>query len=403
MSSILHANESEAASDIDPFAREFLADPYPFHEHLREAGPIVRLTRYNVLASARYEQVHGILNNWQVFGSAGGVGISNFHKEANWRPPSLLLETDPPVHTRARTVMNRVLSPPNLRKLRDGFYQDAIRLLDQALERKSFDAVAELTQPYPLKVFPDAVGIADDERQRLLDYGDMVFSTMGPRNDLYQASMARAGNVVPWVTQRCERSALRPGSLGSEVYAAADVGDVTEAEAALLVRSFLSAGVDTTIYALGNAVLCFAENPKQWQLLRQDPSKVRAAFEEVMRFELAFQAFFRTTTQATSIAGVPIGKEEKIYLSVAAANRDPRRWDEPSRFDITRKATGQVGFGTGIHGCVGQMIARLEVEMMLTAMIERVASIELTGKPDRLLHNTLRAVTSLPVQMMRSN
>jgi len=181
------------------------------------------------------------------------------------------------------------------------------------------------------------------------------------------------------------------------------VGDVTEAEAALLVRSFLSAGVDTTIYALGNAVLCFAENPKQWQLLRQDPSKVRAAFEEVMRFESAFQAFFRTTTQAATIAGVPIGKEEKIYLSVAAANRDPRRWEEPTRFDITRKATGQVGFGTGIHGCVGQMIARLEVEMMLTAMIERVASIELTGKPDRLLHNTLRAVTSLPVQMTRSN
>ena len=116
-----------------------------------------------------------------------------------------------------------------------------------------------------------------------------------------------------------------------------------------------------------------------------------------------FRRFSGLPRKLRRIAGVPIGKEEKIYLSVAAANRDPRRWDEPSRFDITRKAAGQVGFGTGIHGCVGQMIARLEVEMMLTAMIERVASIELTGKPDRLLHNTLRAVTSLPVQMTRSN
>jgi cytochrome P450 len=393
--------ERVASSDIDPFARAFLSDPYPFHEQLREAGAVVRLSKYNVYAVARYAEAHAILNDWQTFGSSGGVGIANFHKEANWRPPSLLLETDPPNHTRARSVMNRVLALPNLRKLRDAFYRDAVRLLERALEQKSFDAVAELTRPYPLKVFPDAVGLAEDEREKLLAYGDMVFNTMGPKNEYYEAAMSRAAEVIPWVTQRCERAALRPDSLGAEVYKAADAGEVTEAEAALLVRSFLSAGVDTTIYALGNAILCFAENPGEWRRLRQDPSKVRAAFEEVMRFESSFQAYFRTTTRATDIAGVLIAPEEKIYVSVASANRDPRRWDEPARFDISRKVAGHVGFGAGIHGCVGQMIARLEVEMMLAAMVERVASIELAGKPDRLLHNTLRAVTKLPVQMTR--
>ena len=114
-----------AASEIDPFSREFLADPYPYHEQLREAGPVVRLTRYDAWAVFRHEQVQAVLNDWQTFGSGAGVGLANFHKEGNWRPPSLLLETDPPVHTRARTVMNRVLSPRNLRELRDGFYQDA--------------------------------------------------------------------------------------------------------------------------------------------------------------------------------------------------------------------------------------------------------------------------------------
>jgi len=201
--------------------------------------------------------------------------------------------------------------------------------------------------------------------------------------------------------QRCSRAALRPGSLGAEVYKHADSGDVTEAEAALLVRSFLSAGIDTTVCALGNALLCFAENPAEWQKLRQDPSKVRQAFEEVMRFETPFQCYFRTTTRATEFAGVTIDNEEKIYVSIAAANRDPRRWPEPTRFDIARKTPGHVGFGAGIHACVGQMMARLEVEMMLVAMLERVASIEIDGKPERLLHNTLRAVTKLPVHMTR--
>ena len=99
---------------------------------------------------------------------------------------------------------------------------------------------------------------------------------------------------------------------------------------------------------------------------------------------------------------MPIETEEKIYVSVAAANRDPRRWAEPTRFDIDRRTAGHVGFGAGIHGCVGQMIARMEIEMLLLALRERVASIELTGKPERLLHNTLRAVTKLPVKWTRS-
>ncbi len=398
----LTLNDRAVTSEIDPFSREFLADPYPYHEQLREAGPVVRLARYDAWAVFRHEQVQAVLNDWQTFSSGAGVGLANFHKEGNWRPPSLLLETDPPAHTRARTVMNRVLSPRNLRELRDGFYRDAVRLVDRALELGSFDAVAELAQPYPLRVFPDAVGLAEDERETLLPYGNMVFNTMGPKNDFYHAALAPVDEVLPWVMRRCERSALRPGSLGAEVYQHADTGDITEQEAALLVRSFLSAGIDTTIFALGNALLCFAEHPAEWQKLREDPAKVRPAIEEAIRFESPFQCYFRTTTTATEIAGVPIEGGEKIYVSVAAANRDPRRWGEPARFDIERKTAGHVGFGAGIHGCVGQMIARMEIEMLLVALRERVASIELTGKPERLLHNTLRAVTRLPVKWTRS-
>ena len=131
-------NDPVATSEIDPFSSEFLADPYPNHEQLREAGPVVRLARYDAWAVFRYEQVHAVLNDWQTFSSGAGVGLANFHKEGNWRPLSLLLETDPPDHTRARTVMNRVLSPRNLRELRDGFYRDAVRMVDRALEFGSF-------------------------------------------------------------------------------------------------------------------------------------------------------------------------------------------------------------------------------------------------------------------------
>jgi len=401
--SMAQLRDAVASSDIDPFSREFLTDPYPFHRELRDLGPVVRLTRYDVWAVTRYEQVSAILNNWEAFGSGGGVGLANFHTEGNWRPPSLLLETDPPTHTRARTVMNRAVAPNLLRALRDGFYQEAVRTIDKVLELGTFDAVAEISIPYPLKVFPDAVGIAPEEREMLLPYGSMVFNTMGPKNDLYHASLAPVDKILPWVMQRCSRNALRPGSLGAEVYKYADTGEVSEQEAALLVRSFLSAGIDTTVHAVGNALLCFAENPGEWQKLRQEPARARIAFEEVMRFETPFQCYFRTTTAPAEIAGTPIGAEEKIYVSIASANRDPRRWEEPERFNISRKVSGHVGFGIGVHACVGQMIARLEIEALTNAMVERVASIELAGKPERLLHNTLRAVSKLPVRMTRVN
>jgi len=403
MQSVQQLDRTAAISDVDPFSREFLADPFPFHEELRERGPVVRLSNYDVWAVTRYDQVSAVLNNWETFGSGGGVGLANFHKEGNWRPPSLLLETDPPTHTRARTVMNRAVAPNLLRALRDGFYQEAVRHIDRVLDLGTFDAVAELSIPYPLKVFPDAVGIAAEEREMLLPYGSMVFNTMGPKNDLYHAALAPVDKILPWVMQRCARNALRPGSLGAEVYKYADTGEVTEQEAALLVRSFLSAGIDTTVHAVGNAILCFAENPGEWQKLRQEPSKTRAAFEEVMRFETPFQCYFRTTTRETEIAGTRIDASEKIYVSVASANRDPRKWEEPARFNISRKVAGHVGFGTGIHACVGQMIARLEIDALLAAMLERVATIELAGKPERLIHNTLRAVSRLPVRMTRMN
>ncbi|HEX3914511.1 MAG TPA: hypothetical protein VHW71_13455, partial [Steroidobacteraceae bacterium] len=182
MLSLAEADQTILTSDIDPFSQAFLADPYPHQQQLRDTGPIVRLARYGVWAVARYEQVCAVLNDWQTFCSGGGVGMSNFHKEKNWRPPSLLLETDPPIHDRARTVMNRAMSPKNLRALRDGFLREAARMIERAVDLVTFDAVAELGRSYPLKVFPDAVGIAEDGREILLPYGNMVFNTMGPKN-----------------------------------------------------------------------------------------------------------------------------------------------------------------------------------------------------------------------------
>jgi len=221
---------------------------------------------------------------------------------------------------------------------------------------------------------------------------------MGSRNQLFERAWENAEEVIEWVATACQRKALAEDCLAARIYESVDAVLVGEAHAALLVRSFLSAGIDTTTHAIANALFCFAQNPEQWSRIRNDRALVKPAFEELMRFDSPFQTFFRTAASDAEIAGVGIPKDSKVMLSVGAANRDPRKWTDPDTFDIARNTKGHVGFGAGIHGCVGQMIARLEVETLLTALADRVGSIELAGEPVRQLHNTLRGFERLPMR-----
>jgi 4-methoxybenzoate monooxygenase (O-demethylating) len=386
-------------SAIDPFSHAFLGDPYPHHEAMRETGPVVWLEQYGIWAMARHQEVRDALTDWQTYCSGAGVGLSDFRKEPPWRPPSIILEADPPLHTRTRAVLTRILSPAAINILRETFAREAEALADRLVQRREFDGIADLAEAYPLKVFPDAVGLAEQGRENLLPYGNMVFNSFGPRNDLFDKAMANAGPVRDWIMSKCSRAALAPDGLGMKIFDAVDGGELSEEEAGMLVRSFLSAGIDTTVYGLGNALYCFATNPAQWTILRENPNLIRGSFEEVLRFEAPVQTFFRTTTKAVEVGNVKIGDGEKVLLFLAAANRDPRRWDRPDTFDVRRRATGHMTFGTGIHGCVGQAVARLESEAIFGALAKRVASFEMIGKPERRLNNTLRGLDTLPLRV----
>ncbi len=393
---------SPVVSDIDPFSDEFLNDPYPFHEQLREAGPVVWLERYGIWASACHAEVHRGLTDWETFSSAAGVGIDDFRRSKPWRPPSLILEADPPLHTRTRAVMNRALSAKAMAALRDSFRDVAERLADALIARRHVDAIADIAEAYPLSVFPKAVGLGPDGLENLLPYGTMVFNAFGPRNAHFEKAMVEAGRVVGWINAQCAREALSPDGIGAAIWSAVDTGEVTQEEAPVLVRSLLSAGLDTTIIGIGNGLYAFAANPEQWRALRDNPALARPAFDEILRWETPVQTFFRTTTKPVELGGVAIDADAKILLFLSGANRDPRRWDAPETFDITRRAAGHVAFGAGIHMCVGQMLARLESEMILSALARRVARIDIVGEPRRKLNNTLRQFASLPVALTRA-
>ena len=391
--------------DLDPYAPEHLNDPYPMHHAVREAGPVVRLKPYPTLvACARHEQVHAVLNDHVNFISSAGVGLSNFNLEAPFRPKSLILEADPPQHTQMRAILSRILSPKAVMQIRATFAAEAETLIERCLEisttKGAIDGIHDLAQLYPLKVFPDAVGLGNDGRENLLVYGDMVFNSMGPRNELLAKSAARMGPVTEWIMAHCAREHLRPGGFGDQIYQAADAGEITHEQAPMLVRSFLSAGVDTTINGLGNALFALAQHPAEYAKLHADPALARPAFEEALRWESTAQTFYRTAGCDTQIAGIPVAQNTKVLCFLGGANRDPRKWPDADRYNIERRPSGHVALGSGIHGCVGQAIARLEGEVVLAALARRVKAIDTTGAHTRRLNNTLRALDTLPLRFI---
>ncbi len=383
--------------DVDPFDPAILTDPLDYYAELRSKGPFVYIPKYSVLACGRYDETKEVFSDWERFVSSRGVGLQDFSLEEPWRPPSIVLEVDPPYHTKTRAVIERALSPRAVRNLSESFKADAEKLVDALLEKGTFEAVEELAETYPTTVFPNAVGLREGDRRRLVDYGEMVFNAIGPDNELRRNAMAKGPNVVPWIMEQCQRERLNPEGFGAAIYAASDTGEITADEAGLLVRSLLSAGVDTTVTALGSAVWCLANNPDQFQLLKTDSTLPVWTFEETLRYTSPVHTFCRTANLDTEVSGVKIEEGSKVLCVLGSANLDEDHWPEADKFDIGRKPSDHLALGVGVHGCVGQNVARAELDAVLTALAGKVGSIELAGEAVWRPNNSVHTLDRLPV------
>ncbi|GHH17867.1 cytochrome P450 [Amycolatopsis oliviviridis] len=394
--------------DLDPFGTEVLTDPYPLEHALLDAGPLSYLSAHDIYAVARYDAVYAALRNWQGFQSGAGVGLSNFRTEKPWRQLSIVVEADPPHHDAPRRVLANLLGPRAQRRLRDEWMAKAHKMVGQVLDGTpggtvEFDAVTAIAEKFPPRAVGDALGLPEEGRENLLPFSDFLLNAFGPRNELVAAGAPHAKFLTTWVMEHCQRDALTEDGLGGQIWAAADRGEITHEQAPGVVRSLFAAGFNTTVHALAAVMHALVTHPEQWARLRAQPSLARIAFDEAVRWASPVQTFFRT-----AVGDVPVGDHvvpdgAKVLMFLGAANRDPRRWTDPERFDLSRDPSGHVGFGFGLHQCVGQNLARLEAECLITALAERVETLELAAPGERRLNNTLRAWHSIPVRARLAN
>jgi cytochrome P450 len=346
------------------------------------------------LMLARYEHVAAGLKDWRKFSSTSRP----WHDPQSVRP-ELLLTDDPPKHTRVRTVVANALSPKALSQMGEAFRRDARHIVAnlKAREGQPIDAVQDITQAFVYKVLPDLIGLPQAGREHMYAFGNMVWATMGPMNALFHEAMQNTDEVIAWASQCCNRENLSAGSLGMAMYEAADRGEITPQEANLLVGILLSAAADTTVLTLANTIRAFCEFPDQYQLVRKNPALVKAAFEESLRWDSPSRMAGRIAMTDVEIDGYVIPAGERCGLMFAAANRDPRRWQDPQRFDVKRNTNGSMGFGHGVHACVGRVLALLEAEAMLGALVESVESFEAAGPPEPWMTTIGHGPIRLPV------
>jgi cytochrome P450 len=387
----LRGMSTPPTSDVDLFADDVVLDPYPVFTGLRDLGPVVHLPRNDVYALTRYDVVRDALADWETFSSTSIA----FNPAANEALTGTSLASDPPVHTQLRATLTENLSPRALRGLKGQITQKADALVAGLVEKGSFEAIDALARAFPLEVVADLIGFTGEVRANMLRWGQAAMEVLGPLNQRTAENFPVAGELYAWCS-RVTAEDLADGSVGRGIFDAEARGAIPPGTAGHIIHQYLGAGVDTTIAAIGNIVALFARHPDQLALVREDPSLVPAAFNEVLRYWAPVHAWGRRVTRDVTVAGTDIPAGAQVAVLFGAGNRDPRHYENPDAFLVERNPVDHLSFGYGPHGCAGQGLARLEAHAVIDALARRVGRL-VTGPEVRLPGNTTRSIEELPV------
>jgi cytochrome P450 len=381
----------------DIYSVNAIVNPYPHYQRLRDLGPIVWLTKHKVYVLPRYAESKAVLLDDKTFLSGHGVALNRI---ANRISRGTTLNSDGVEHDQRRKLLAHRLLPRSLRAISDGVDATAAAVVAAALNKGEIDGVNDLAAALPLAVVPDLIGWPRDQRDHLIEWGGATFDVLGPLNWQAIKAMPGAFRMLLFARRVVRKRTFLPGSMADELLLAADQGELSHAECPALMVDYLAPSIDTTMSAISNALYLFASHPEQWQLLKDEPTLMANAINEVLRYEPPLRAFARRAGQPTEIGGVRIRSGARVLVMYASANRDEREWEQPAVFDITRDAGRQIGFGQGAHACAGQSLARLETTAMLRALIERVDRIEVTSSPTWAINNIIHRHERLPLKLI---
>ncbi len=397
-----------APLEFNPLDPAFIADPYPFYRRLRETAPVFK-TPQGLWLVTRYEDVAFALRDKRFGKDFVGNLERRYGDLARMNEPAVanlgrtMLVLDPPDHTRLRGLVTKAFTARRVADMRPRIKAQVDAQLDRVIDKGEMDVMRDLAHRLPVIVICDMLGIPEEHRAPFLAGSNVSGRILEPvpmsREELDQANRnIQMANV--YFNQLCDLRRREPrDDLTTELVRAEEAGDKLSAEELQAnIGLLFGAGHETTTNLIGNGLLALHRNPDQWQRLKADPSLIPNAIEELLRYNSSVQISGRVTNAPVEIGGVTLAAEENVITLLGAANRDPAQYQDPDSLDVGRTNVRPLSFGGGIHYCLGAQLARLEAELVFTALVERLPNIELPEKdaPAWRRSFTLRGLSRLP-------
>jgi cytochrome P450 len=399
-----------AFNPIDPAVRR---DPYALYERGRREEPAFAHTGLPIplVSIFRYAEVQAVLRDSELFSNdfTRGRDLAPEIVELGKQAPPSMLGTDPPVHTRLRSLVNKAFTPRIVRQLEPRLRAVAHALLDAALEQGEVDLVQALTYPLPVTAIAEIIGVPPADRERFKTWSDEAVATLGagffspPSVEQVKRQLALREEMNRYFVPLAEARRREPQDdlLSGLVEAEHEGSRLGHDEMLAMLVLLLVAGNETTTTLIGNAVLALLDHPGELKRLRDDPALLATAIDEVLRFSSPVQFDPRRTTRATEIAGTAIPENTLVLSWLGSANRDESVFERPEVFDVGRQRNPHLAFGFGTHHCLGHNLARLEASVALEVLLARTAHFERTDAEPLPLHPSpvFKAVTKLPLRL----
>ena len=378
----------------DLFERGALIAPNPHYRAIRDLGPVVQLSLPGVYAIARYDDVRRALHASRTLASGDGIGFNDL---INRRTGPNLIASDGDEHRRLKNVVLAPLRSGVVGQYRDGLKTLITERIRGLVDGGPIDAMATIARHLPIAAISELVGLSEDGRSAMLAWAGATFNVMGPPRAGMEADIALLGDARDYMAS-LDRTKVRDGSWAANLFDAAAAGRISEPEARGALSAYITPSLDTTILAKGHLLYQLATAPDQWRRLKANPALIPGAVAEGLRHSSVIRWFARVAHADYPVGDHLVPEGARVMVMFGAANRDERQYPDPDRFDVTRDARAHLAFGNGTHSCAGMHLARIEMEVMLEALVEHCDTLE-AGEPEPFVNSTLYGFSSLPFEL----
>lgn len=386
----------------NPMLPENRPDPYPIYHQMREADPVHRAVD-GTWVITRYEDASAVLRSPKVSNNPVWLGETTTNSPARMVGPSLMMFLDPPDHTRVRSLVSQAFTARVVEGLRPRVQAIVDSLLDAVEAKGTMDVVGDFAYPLPVIVICELLGLPSEDleafKQWSSDASLLLEGTLEP--DAKERAFVAAAYLFQQFTELVEVRRLSPGSdLLSALIAAEEAGDqLSHAELISTATLLFVAGHETTMNLIANGVLALLRNPGELHRLQADPSLIRTAVEEFLRYDSPVHVTARIATEDMDVAGRAVAKGEQMAVMLGAVNRDPAQFPDPDSLDLSRSPNRHLAFAAGPHFCLGASLARLEAQVAIATLVRRMPELELvTEEPQYREHFVLRGFEQLQVR-----